>query len=223
MNTACRLVTAALFAGIFFTGTARAQGAGAVPPHRVEVGVRFDAIVADGEPANDMLGYGVFGRYRLSDRWRLGLAIDHAPEFDVERPNEFLGLAGDGSVGDIDAKSTSTALTAWIERVYERPLRRLEWFWGAGGGFATVDVDDVTGPLAGGGTYDITQEVGMEILVGASAGFRFRFAERWALEAALRLDHHLTDWTVTDRVSGRTTDLDDYLAKGAHFGLSYRF
>ena len=204
MNTACRLVTAALLAGIFFTGTAQAQGSGAVPPHRFEMGVRLDVLVADGEPANDMPSAGVYGRYRLGDRWRLG-------------------LAGDDSVGEIDAKATSTAFTAWIERVYERPGRRLEWFWGAGGGFATVDVDDVTGPLLGGGTYDITQEVGTEILVGASAGFRFRFAERWALEAALRLDQHLTDWTVTDRVSGRTTDLDDYLVKGGHFGLSYRF
>jgi hypothetical protein len=213
-----RLDVAVFLAGLFFCGPVQAQES-----PRFDVGLRFDALVADGEPANDMLGAGVFGRYRLNDRWRLGLAVDQSPEFDVERPHEFLGLASDPAAGEVDAKSTSTALTAWIERVYERPGRRLEWFWGAGGGFAAVDVEDVAGPLAGGGTYDITQEVGTEILASASAGLRFRFAERWALEAALRLDQHFTDWTVTDRVSGRTAALDDYLVQGAHFGLSYSF
>ena len=209
-------IRAALLAGLFVFGTAQAQDA------RFELGGRFNALVADGEPANDMLGGGVFGRYRLNERWRLGLAIDHSPEFDVERPSEFVGLPGDPAFGDVDAKSTSTALLAWIERVYERP-GRLEWFWTVGGGLASVDVDDASGPLAGIGTYDITQDVGTEIIAAASAGLRFRLGARWALETALRLDQHFTDWTVTDRVSGRTGQLDDYLAQGAHFGFTYRF
>src|SRR5215213_8699306 len=148
-------ISAVLLAGLFVFGTAQAQDP------RFELGARFNALVADGEPANDMLGGGVFGRYRINDRWRLGLAIDHSPEFDVERPSEFVGLPGDEAFGDVDAKSTSTALLAWIERVYERP-GRLEWFWTAGGGLASVDVDDASGPLAGVGTYDITQDVGTE-------------------------------------------------------------
>ena len=213
-----RLVAAVFLAGFFFCGSVQAQES-----PRFEVGLRLDALVADGEPANDILGAGVFGRYRLNDRWRLGLAVDHSPEFDVERPYEFLGLAGDRSAGEVDAKGTSTALLAWIERVYERPGGRLEWLWGVGGGFATVDVEDVAGPRADGGSYSITQEVGTEILASVSGGLRFRLSERWALEAALRLDQHFTDWTVMDRVSGRTTTLDDYLVQGAHFGVSYRF
>lgn len=209
-------ITAALLVGLFVFGTAQAQDAG------FEVGFRLNAVGSDGEPTNDMLGAGVFGRFRLNDRWRLGLALDHSPEFDVERPYEFIGLVGAASAGEVDASGTSTAFLAWIERVYERP-GRLEWFWGLGGGVATVDVDDVAGPLAGGGTYDITEEVGTEILATASAGLRFRLGARWALETALRLDQHFTDWTVTDRVSGRTGELDDYLIKGAHIGLAYRF
>lgn len=79
---------------------------------------------------------------------------------------------------------------------------------------------DVVGRLAGGGD-DVG--VGTELLASAGAGLRLRFAARWALELAFRADHHFTDWTVTDRVSGRTTDLDDYTVKGFDLGLSYRF
>lgn len=213
-----RLIAAVFLAGFFFCGSVQAQESS-----RFEAGLRLDVLVADGEPANDMPSAGVFGRYRLSDRWRLGFALDHSPEFDVERPYEFIGLVGAASAGEVDAKGTSTSFLAWIERVYERPGRRLEWFWGVGAGISTVDVEDVAGPLEGGGTYDITQEVGTELLASASGGLRWRFAQRWAFEAALRLDQHFTDWTVTDRVSGRTAALDDYLVQGAHFGLAHRF
>ena len=213
-----RLIAAVCLVGFLVCGPAQAQEGS-----RFEGGLRLDVLVADGEPANDIPTAGVFGRYRLNDRWRLGLAVDHSPKFDVERPYEFLGLAGDPSAGEIDANGTSTSLLAWIERVYERPGRRLEWLWGVGGGLANVDVEDVSGPRAGGGLYDITQEVGTEILASLSGGLRLRLAERWVFEAALRLDQHFTDWTVTDRVTGRTTTLDDYLVKGAHFGIVYRF
>ena len=217
MNTAHRLLAIAPLVAFFFCGSVQAQDS------RFEAGLRLNVLVADGEPTNDMPGAGAFGRYRLSDRWRFGFALDHSPEFDVERPYEFIGLVGAASAGEIDAKGTSTSFLAWIERVYERPGGRLEWFWGLGAGIATVDVEDVAGPLEGGGTYDITQEVGTELLASASAGLRWRFARRWALEAALRLDQHFTDWALTDRVSGRTGTLDDYLAQGAHFGLAYSF
>ncbi len=86
-----------------------------------------------------------------------------------------------------------------------------------------MDVDPVSGPLAGGGSYDITTDVGTEILACASGGLRVHLGSSWALEAALRLDQHFTDWTVTDQLSGTTGQVDDYLAKGGHLGISFRF
>ena len=190
---------------------------------RFDLGLRLDVVAADGVPANDIPAVGLFGHRRLSERWWIGLAVDHSPKFDVERPYEFLGLVGDPAAGEIDADATSTRLTGWIERVYARPGRRLEWFWSAGGGVALIDVDAVAGPLDGGGSYDIAQEVKTELLASVGAGLRLGFARRWAFEAALRADRHFTDWTVADRVSGRAASLTDYTVQGIDLGMAYRF
>lgn len=189
---------------------------------RFDLGLRLDVVAASGVPANDIPAVGVFGHYRLSDRWRLAVGVDHSPKFDVERPYEFLGLVGDPEAGEIDADATSTRVTALLERAFPRP-GRLEWFLGAGGGFALIDVDPVGGPLAGGGRYDIEQEVGSELLASAAGGLRVRFGGRWIFETQLRADRHFTDWTVTDRRSGRTVSLGDYTVTGIDLGVAYRF
>jgi hypothetical protein len=217
MSTARWRVAAVVLVGLSCVGAAQAQSSGSDR----NFGLRLDIVGGSGKPANDILGAGLFGHYRLNERWWLGLAVDHSPGFDVERPYEFLGLRGAGEE-EVDADGTMTSLLAWIERVYERP-GRTEWFWGVGGGAATVDVDDIAGPLANGGSYAITNDVGTELIATASGGLRLRFGARWAFEVALRLDQHFTDWTVTDRISGRSTQLDDYLVKGGHLGLLYRF
>jgi hypothetical protein len=116
-----------------------------------------------------------------------------------------------------------TMLAAALERRYTRPGRRLEWYWGVSAGFANVDVADARGPLAGGGTFDIAQDVGTELVAGAAGGFRLALGRSWGFDFDLRLEQHFTDWQVTDRVSGRTGELDDYLVQGGRFGLSYRF
>jgi len=148
------------------------------------------------------------------------LYLDHSAKFDVERPYEFLGLVGDS---EVDATGTSTTLAVAIERFYSHSERRLQWFWTAGAGFGIVDVDDVQGTLAGGGTYDIRQEVDSELLLSLSGGPRWHLGEDWSVELALRLDWHATDWTVTDRVSGASSTIDDYLVRGIHVGVAYRF
>ncbi len=208
-------------AGVLALALAAASPASA--QERFELGGRLDVVGADGEPANDVLGGGLFGRWRLGDRWWLGVGVDHSPEFDVERPYELLGLAGDPEAGEIDAAATSTALTAWLEHRFGDPNRRLGWSWSLGGGFADVSVDDVAGPLAGGGTYAITQEVGTELLLGAGIGLRVRLGGSWEFEGTLRADQHFTDWTVVDQVSGRAIDVDDYLVRGVTLGVSVGF
>ncbi|HEX5759495.1 MAG TPA: hypothetical protein VF121_09900 [Thermoanaerobaculia bacterium] len=187
---------------------------------RFDLGLRGVIVAADGEPANDIPGYGLFGHYRLSDRWNLGFAADVA-EYDFEQPARILGLQQDPGLEPIDVLAESTTLSAWIERLFGQG--RTEWFLGAGLGLATIDVPDAAGPLAGGGRFDIATEADDEIVASLLGGVRRRVGQRLALELALRADQHLADWQLRDRVSGRTGAIDDYLALGGHFGVSFRF
>ncbi|HEX7183850.1 MAG TPA: hypothetical protein VF756_18620, partial [Thermoanaerobaculia bacterium] len=125
---------------------------------RFDLGVRAVLMAADGEPANDIPGYGLFGHYRLSDRWKLGFAVDTA-EYDFEEPARIVGLQQRQSLEPIDVLAESTTFSAWIERTFSRPQGRTEWFLGAGLGFASIDVPDASGPLENGGQFFITTEV----------------------------------------------------------------
>ena len=203
-------------AGILLAADSRGQDP------RFDLGVRGTVVTAGGEPANDILSYGVFGRYRLSERWLLGAAVDQA-EFDFERPWRVIGLQQDPSVETIDAIVTMTTFSGWIEREIGRRERKLKPFWSFGLGFAVPEVDDVTGPLAGGGTFNIETDAGTEILASLTAGIRYALGKRLAAEIAIRVDHHFIDWAVRDRVSGRTGSPDDYTGIGAHLALMFRF
>jgi hypothetical protein len=187
-----------------------------------EIGARFNVVTAGGEPANDILGFGVFGRYRITDRWLLGFAVDRA-DYDFERPWKVLGLQQDPAVEVIDAPASVTTLSVWAEREHARTGRGLRWFWSAGLGSGSPDVDDVSGPLAGGGTFDITTDPGSETVLSAAGGLRLPFAKRWVFEFQLRADRHLADWKVRDRVSGGTGSIGGYTGLGGSFALSCRF
>jgi len=189
---------------------------------RFDLGVRGVLMVADGEPANDIPGFGLFGHYRLSERWRLGFAVDMA-EYDFEQPARILGLEQSSSVEPVDVLAESTTVSAWAERTFGRAPGPTEWFLGAGLGLASIDVPDASGPLAGGGQFAIETEADTEIVVQLLAGVRRQLGQRWALEFALRADQHFADWQLNDRVSGRTGTIDDYLTVGGHLGLSFRF
>lgn len=190
--------------------------------HRFDFGVRGIITAADGEPANDIPGFGLFGHYRFSDRWSLGIAVDQT-EYDFEEPARILGLQQDQDLPPIDVLAEATVVSAWLQRDFERPGGRMAWFWGAGLGFASVDVPDASGPLEGPGTFDIRTEADTEIIASLLAGIEWRLGSRWFLEFALRADQHFADWKLTDRVSGRTGSIDDYLAYGGHLGLGFRF
>ena len=86
-----------------------------------------------------------------------------------------------------------------------------------------MDVPGALGPLDGPGTFDIRTEVETEIIASLLAGVQWRLGEHWLLEFALRGDQHFADWEVTDRISGATGTIDDYLALGGHFGIGVRF
>jgi len=143
--------------------------------------------------------------------------------FDIERTPELVGLAQDPDAPVIDSKGWSEGLNAWIERRYGGDDRRLQWFWTAGAGINSVDVEDQAGQLAGGGTFDVAIDAGTELVASASVGLRVRFGQRFLFEPALRFDQHFADWDITDRVSGATASIDDYLLSGVHLAFAYRF
>ena len=195
---------------------------GAEEGRRFDLGVRAETTVADGVPANDIPGFGIFGHYPLNERWTLGLGVDLL-EFDYEEPAQILGITQDLNLGPIDALAESTILSAWLERTFGAAEARTVWFIAGGLAAASVDVPDVTGPRQDGGTFNISTEVDTEIIVSLIGGVRRKFGERWYAEFALRADHHFADWTSTDQVSGATGSVDDYAAYGGHLGFGFRF
>jgi len=185
-------------------------------------GVRANVFAADGEPANDMLGYGVHGKYDLSSTWRLGFGLDFS-DFDFERPWKIAGIAQDPDVKEvIDANASSKLFSAWVERPFS-VRGNLEWIWKAGLGFNSVDVDDVIGPAADGGSFDITTDVGSEFVVLAGTGLQWQFANSWNIDAMLNIQQRFADWKVTDRVSGKSGSLNDYTVWGLQLGVVYDF
>lgn len=187
------------------------------------LGLRGNIIGGTGDPVNDVLGGGLYGRFSLNEKWRIGMAVDTSTEFDVERVSDQVGMPQDPNVDVIDALGSSVSFSAWIERAYGREDKRTEWFWTAGLGINSVDVEDAQGPLADGGEFDITIDAGTEFLLLASAGVRWKLGNHWEVELAGRLDQHFADWTVTERNTLTTGTVDDYLVKGAHIAFAYRF
>lgn len=196
--------------------------AGNAQSERFDVGLRGVLMVADGEPANDIPGAGVFAHYRLGDRWSLGFAVDRA-EYDFEQPARVVGIEQDPSLAPIDVVAESTTFSSWLERTYRRQGRPTAWFWGAGVGLASIDVPVATGPRRDGGTFDIRTDAATEVIASLSAGMRRNLGDRWLVELALRADQHFADWKLRDSVSGASAVVDDYLAFGAHLGVGFRF
>ena len=86
-----------------------------------------------------------------------------------------------------------------------------------------IDVDDVSGPLEGGGTFNITTDAGTETLLGIKLGIRQSLGDYWSANYALRYDYHLADWNVTDTISSSTTDIGNYSTYGILVGVSRKF
>ncbi len=190
---------------------------------QISVGLRANIIGGTGKPVNDTLGFGLFGRYRLSEKWLVGFGVDVASGYDVEKPESFVGLVQEIDVDVIDASADSYAFMGWIERDYKRDSSKWGWFWTAGLGINSVSVDDATGMLEGGGTFDVSTDAGTEFMLTFSGGIRRQLGSSWALELALRFDQHIADWKILDRLSGATGSVDDYSIRGVTLGVVKSF
>ena len=189
---------------------------------RFQAGLLVGVSVADGEPANDIPGFGAQVRYALSDQWSVGASLGHT-EYDFETPASIVGIAQDPSIEPVDALATATSLAAWAERTFIPDGGETTWFVGFGLGAASVDVPDVNGPTASGGQFDIHTDVGTEILLSGLAGVRRNFGESWYAEFRVHATQHFADWQVEDRVSGARGSIDDYLSLGGHLAVGIRW
>ena len=183
------------------------------------LGVRPGVTQADGEAANDILSFGLFGRYLLAESWLVGVALDYA-EFDFEEPAKMLRL---NAAEIVDASTTQYLISAWVEHEFNIKRDWLSPFVGAGLGIGILDTDEVTGPINGGGTFDISTDPGVEFIPSVLVGLRFSLGERIFTEIAAHADYRFASWDVTDRNSGVTATLDDYFTYGAYLGLGVRF
>lgn len=207
-------LSACLVLATIETAPARAQDG------RFDLGVRLNVMAGNGEPTNDVPSYGVVAHYGLSDRWTLGLALDHSPEFDVERSAKIIGFEQDPTQEEIDQLGTSTTFTAWLERSYGD---RFQWLWGIGGGISDVEIDPLEGRRASGAPFLIETDAGTELLLIANVGFRWWFAESWAFSTEIRAEQRYGDWELVEVRTGQTGSIDDYLLTGIHLGLHRRF
>jgi hypothetical protein len=189
------------------------------PPSRFDVGVRGVLALSKGQPANDMVGEGLIARWRLRDQWHLGASYDNAT-FDYETPNRELGIA---STGVVDGLNEWSRTSVFVERRYQTP-RSWDWFWRAGVGFASLNrIDNVAGTRVGGGTFEIVTLADDEVHVFAGGGLRRRLGGNWAFDATFTIEHHSTDYQLTDVVSGARGTIGAQMPYGLALGVSYAF
>jgi hypothetical protein len=188
---------------------------------KLDLGLRANIMAGGGEPTNDVPGFGLFGHFPLNDRWSIGFALDHSPEFDVERTAKIVGFEQQGEEDEIDSKGTSTTLSAWIERFYGE---RFQWLWGVGGGISDVEVDPLEGVRPDGTPFRVETDAGTELLLIGNGGFRYWFgARKWLVSTEIRLEQRFGSWELREVNRGDSAEIDDYLLTGVHFGLSRRF
>ena len=163
------------------------------------------------------------GHYQYSEAWYLGVAIDYSPSFDFERTAQSVGLQQDPNVDPIDAIGTHLMISAFAERRYPNSSGDIEYFWSLGAGINDIDMDDVQGPLAGGGSFNISTETDTELVIISSIGLQQKINKNWSARYAFSVDHHFADWKVKDNISGNTGSIDDYGIYGLRLGLGYQF
>lgn len=187
-----------------------------------ELGARANVMLGDGKPANDMLGYGVIGRYYRSNGWFVGASLDYTA-FDFEHMASLVGIVQDPAEKSIDADATNTILGGFLGRQYGDRERGFDWFWTAGIGVGFPEVDPVTGPVDGGGIFVITTDAGTEFHLTAGLGTSYHFSPTWSVALTGRLEHHFTDYTLKDSVSGATTTIDSQTPMGVSLGVNFKF
>jgi len=186
-------------------------------------GIYGNIVGSSGKPSNDVPGIGLIGNYQLKDKWFVDIELIYS-EADFERPWQVLGIVQDETtVKTIDALYTSILVMAQMGQNINGGSRSYDYYWSAGLGFNSIDVDDASGPVEGGGTFNITTDAGTEVIIGGKLGIKQHLSDSWSMNYAMRIDYHLADWTVTDTVSSTTAKIDDYATYGILIGVQKKF
>lgn len=183
---------------------------------RFDIGVRGVILLGKGQPANDMTGVGLTGRWQFRDRWYVGVALDRV-KFDYETPEQVLGIT---AATVVDGSNDLSRTSLLLERVYDTDWR-WDWYWRAGVGFASIDPAGVSGLTVSGGAYDIATVADDEVHVLGGLGLRRPIGEHWAFDATFTLEHHDTDYRLTDRISGASGAIGAHSPYGIAVGISY--
>lgn len=189
---------------------------------KYEVGLRANLLLGNGTPANDMIGFGIAGRYYLAEGWFIGAALE-TYDFDFERPIEVVDLEQDRNVDVIDASVSTTVVSAALGKQYGADNAGFDWFWSIGIGAGFPDVDSVSGPLSTGGTFELDTTSSTEFHLMGQLGTSYHFSTHWSVNFTARAEYHFIDYEVTDRETGATGSIDSQTPLGLHFGSSYRF
>ena len=190
--------------------------------NKMSLGLYANIVGSSGEPSNDVLGAGLIGSYKYNASWYIDMELIHS-KADFERPWKIAGVIQDPSVDTIDAKYTSNILMAHLRQNIKSNNPAYDWYWSAGIGLNSLDIDDASGPVEGGGTFNIKSNASTETIVGFKTGIKHHVSETWNINYAIRLDYHMADWEVTDSVSNASGTIDDYITYGALIGVEKLF
>lgn len=187
-----------------------------------DLGLRANVLLGDGLPANDILGAGVIVRFHKQDGWIVGATLD-SYDYDFEHIARIVGIVQDPAQKSIDAAASNAVVGGFLGHRYGDASRGFGWFWTAGLGLGFPDVKDQGGPTDDGGTFDIMTDAKTEYHLMGTLGTSYHFTPSWSASFAARLEHHVMDVTVTDRVTGATRKIDSQSPYGAYLSLNYRF
>ena len=191
--------------------------AGTLGPYLIEP--RYSIVVGDGEPSNDMPGFGLLARYQYRGPWHYFLSADYT-EFDFETPYKTLGIPVGGPA--IDSTVSGFYLGGGVEYQFN-VHERLKPYINGGIGIGFLDADDVSGTSAGGAPFNIKSDPGTEFIPFATVGVRWNFWRNLSLDLAAKAEYHIADWEVKDTLSNQEAAIDDYAAVGGYVGVAIHF
>jgi len=185
---------------------------------KYQLGFHAGISLAAGEPFNDSILVGLSGKYHLKDKWLVTMGVDYL-QFDFENPAYHIGLPADKVK---DGSFTEYIISVGAQREFSK-IWKMTPFVSGGLGIGIISEEDVSGTHSGGTPYTIKSDVGTEFIPNLGGGFRLPTSENTSFEFGLRVDYHITDWTITDSLSPATGTMDDFLAYGINFGFVYDF
>ena len=96
-------------------------------------------------------------------------------------------------------------------------------YMAAGIGVTFISADDIVGSSQDGDVFNIATDTGTEFIPYVNGGIRWMVWRNVSLDLGARFEYHLTDWEVTDRVSGLSGRINDYIQSGCFIGVAVSF